>query len=149
MTNRQILAALGMSLLSLQVLGADPLPRVFFTPQERAEVIQQRAAVVRGKPSDGNPVQGAAPMPVPEAVSAPPVPVARQLLKLEGLSIANGGATFAWINGQRYADGARLAGHRLEISAQGVVMVDDSGRRRRIRVGEALDAPAVPGGAKP
>jgi hypothetical protein len=148
--------AAALAMTSLQAVAADALPRVFFTPQERAEIVQHRSVVVRTPQGTAGPGPGTS-VPVPGAVSVatadanPPgtTQASPPVLRLEGLSIASSGATFAWISGQRYANGARLAGHRLDISAQGVVMVDASGRSRRIRVGETLNAPVRTAGARP
>jgi hypothetical protein len=144
--------AAGIALTSLQAVAADALPRVFFTPQERAEVVQRRSVAVRTPPGVAAPAPTAVVTTAAAAADGgPPVPAQATppALRLEGLSVSSSGATFAWISGQRYANGARLAGHRLDITAQGVVMVDASGRSRRIRVGEDLGSPALTGGAKP
>lgn len=145
---RTLLAA-GIALTSLQAVASDALPRVFFTPQERAEVVERRSVVLRTPPGTTIPAPGAVAIPAADANPSGPVQAATPVLRLEGLSIASSGATFAWISGQRYANGARLAGHRLDISAQGVVLVDASGRSRRIRVGEVLSGPALTARAKP
>jgi hypothetical protein len=141
-------AGAALALTALQAMSADVLPRVFFTPQERDGVVQQRGVVAR------TPAGAATPAPVAVVATADtpassPAPAATPVLRLEGLSVSSSGTTFAWISGHRYANGERLAGHRLDISAQGLVLVDASGRSRPIRVGEALNDPASKTGSKP
>jgi hypothetical protein len=138
-----------VALISLQAAAAEPLPRLFFTPQERAEVVQLRNKAARLAPGAAIPSADTVAVMAAETNSQKPVQVAPPVLRLEGVSIASSGATFAWIGGQRYANGARVAGQRLEISALGVVMVDAGGRSRRISVGEALNAPERATAAKP
>jgi hypothetical protein len=138
------------ALISLQAVAADPLPRVFFTEHERAQIVQLRSKVARAEPGAAAPSSDTASVAATDEVKAPGmVQAAPPVLRLEGVSIASSGAMFAWIGGQRYANGARLAGQRLEISAQGVVMVDAAGRSRRIRVGEALPSAKHTAGTKP
>jgi hypothetical protein len=153
----------GLAMIPLHAVAADALPRVFFSPQERAEIVQRRNIAVRTPPGAAVPAPGAVAAAATTAITATttatvaaadgnnpgPVQATPPVLRLEGLSIASSGATFAWISGQRYANGARLAGHRLDISAQGVVMVDSSGRSRRIRVGETLNGPVRTAAVKP
>jgi hypothetical protein len=155
---RQWLVA-GLAMIPLHAVAADALPRVFFSPQERAEIVRRRNIAVRTPPGAAVPAPGAVAAAATTATTATiaaadgnnpgPVQATPPVLRLEGLSIASSGATFAWISGQRYANGARLAGHRLDISAQGVVMVDSSGRSRRIRVGETLNGPVRTAAVKP
>jgi hypothetical protein len=139
----------GVALVWLQTAAADPLPRLFFTPPERAEIVQLRSKVARLAPGATIASSDTLAAATAEISPAKPIQVPPPVLRLEGLSIASSGDTFAWIGGQRYANGARVAGHRLEISAQGVVMVDAGGRSRRVRVGEALNGPERAAEAKP
>jgi hypothetical protein len=139
----------GIGLIWLQAAAADQLPRLFFSPPERAAIVQLRSKVARLAPGAAIASSDTVAVAVAETNPPRPVQVAAPVLRLEGLSIASSGATFAWIGGQRYANGARVAGHRLEISAQGVVMVDAGGRSRRVRVGEALNGPERAAEAKP
>jgi hypothetical protein len=137
-----------VALVWLQAATADPLPRLFFNPAERAEVVLLRSKA-RLAPGAAIASSDTAAVAAAETSPSKPVQVAPPILRLEGLSVSSSGATFAWIGGHRYANGARVAGHRLEISAQGVVMVDTTGRSRRIRVGEALNGPERAAAAKP
>jgi hypothetical protein len=138
-----------LAMVPLQATAAEALPRVFFSPQERAEIVQRRSVAARTPPGAAVPTVGAVAGTTAESSTPAPPPAAPTVLRLEGLSVASSGATFAWISGQRYANGARLAGQRLDISAQGLVLIDANGRSRRIRVGEAINDPARVAGAKP
>jgi hypothetical protein len=137
-----------VALVWLHAAAADPLPRLFFTPPERAEIVLLRS---KARLAPGAAIASADTVAAAAAETSPsrPVQVAPPILRLEGLSVSSSGATFAWIGGHRYANGARVAGHRLEISAQGVLMVDAGGRSRRVRVGEALNGPERAAEAKP
>jgi hypothetical protein len=149
MKRQRMWAAAAAAMTTLQAMAADALPRVFYTPQERADIVQQRSAVSRLPPGAAAPAPTTVALAAAENTAPVSTQVATPVLRLEGLSVSSSGTTYAWIGGQRYANGARLAGHRLDISAQGLVLVDASGRSRPIRVGEAINDPARAAGTKP
>jgi hypothetical protein len=126
----QRLLAVSLAVLTLQGHAAEPLPRVFFTEPERAAIVARRGTD-RADLTAGAAIQSDA---------APAAAAPARAARLEGISIAHGGGNFAWIDGKRYANGARYGNHRLEVSRQGLILHDSRGRTRRIRVGEQIDA---------
>jgi hypothetical protein len=128
------------SLVAILVVGtmqvapaAEPLPRVFFSPADRTAIIalrRQSAAGITATAPTSPTASGSA----TAEVKAPP-PAA---LRLDGISIAPDGQTFAWVSGHRYRNGSMLGSARLLISRDGVRLTGTGNRDRLIRVGETL-----------
>lgn len=143
MKPHQYMLVLGALAGAWQTGFAGQLPRIFFTPAERAAIVANRTNGVTQQ-------DGAQLTPPPrDATSAAGGSDARKAvtLRVDGISVAMGGRTYAWIDGERYASGARLGSWRLQVSVQGVTLWDASGNSRLVRVGGQIDVPAVVNGA--
>jgi hypothetical protein len=120
---------------------AAELPRVFFTPAERATISAHRAA---GRPL-GEPVAPAtAPATAPRsdasasvvvAAGTPPLAPRR---RIDGITVGRAAQPVAWIGGQRVADGASWGEYRVRVERDGVQLIGADGSVRRLRVGMEL-----------
>ena len=99
------------------------LGRLFFTPEQRAALDARRKARVPDKPAAA-------------AVVAAPV------TRLDGYVKRSGGPSTVWINGESVPDGApeapRIDPNR-EPGGSVSISVGETGRRVRLKPGEALD----------
>jgi hypothetical protein len=113
-------------LLAMPGYTAEPLPRVFFDATARSFIVAHRAGATPSR------------APASEAVESGGTPTtASRQLRLDGIAAAATGTQFAWINGQRYPQGARLGAWQLEITRQGIIL-RGAGARRLLRVGESI-----------
>ena len=140
MNYRQRILVLLALAAAWQASAAGSLPRIFFTPAERAAIVARRATGMRQP--DSPPV--APPARDGEAAAAAGSAARNdRTLRVDGISVARGGRTFAWIDGERYASGARLGPWRLQVSVQGVTLTDASGNSRLVRVGGQIEVRPV------
>jgi hypothetical protein len=134
---RRCLFALLIALAALPAAAAQPLPRIFFSPPQRATITQTRNATPATSDSIAISVTST-PASSPASTDAAP-----RGQRLEGIVLARTGERFAWIGGRRYADGGRFGPWRLRISTHGVALLRDGGVERQLRVGEAVGVAAV------
>jgi hypothetical protein len=139
---RRLLAGI-CAIAALPAIAADPLPRVFFSPPQRAAITATRNATPGS--SDSIAITVASPA-TPGAAGVDVVP---RTPRLEGIVLARSGERFAWIGGKRYAEGERLGQWRLRISAHGVALLGNGGLVRQLRVGEAVRPEATVASAAP
>lgn len=124
---------------------ADSLPRVFYTPAERAAITaRRRAAVAPGETTASASlaaVADAAPVAAPSGAPAGATDGATgsRTLRLEGVTRGEGARAAAWIGGQRIEDGGQWAGFRLHVAGNGVRLVAANGSARFVRVGAEID----------
>ena len=108
-------------------------PRVFFAPEDRGQIRTQRLQFAQ----HGTHAAVAAPVAADAADTRSDTPAApRRAAKLEGISLPRDGRAAAWIGGRRYEDGARLAGHRLHVSRDGVRLLGANGEGPLLKVGQ-------------
>lgn len=102
--------------------AADELGRLFFTPAQRAALDARRKARVPDRPT--------------AAVVASPV------TRIDGYVKRSRGPSTVWMNGESLSEGSPEA-PRIESPARGdgevSISVGESGRRVRLKPGEALD----------
>jgi len=123
-------ALLAVGLLMAAVLGQAAEPphavsfgRLFFSPQERADMDRKRFA-----PAPAPRVEA----PVAEALAPPVPPPSREVIKLEGYVQRSSGHSTLWVNGVPEND-------HLKLTPDGVQV--DAGERRAIgmRVGDSYE----------
>ncbi|GAB4484090.1 MAG: hypothetical protein OHK0044_33560 [Burkholderiaceae bacterium] len=95
--------------------AAQPLARVFFTPQERAQVVAARHAE--------------------RQTAAPHAP---GIVRVSGVAHGGRRAALAWLDGRAVADGGTYAGFTVRVLESGVRLVGD-GREYSLRAGESID----------
>ncbi|HEY5900806.1 MAG TPA: hypothetical protein VIV54_24795 [Burkholderiales bacterium] len=117
---------LAMLALLAGACAAEPAPaqelgRLFFTPEQRANLDARRKARVPDKPA--------------AAVVASPV------TRVDGYVKRSGGPSTVWINGESVSAGAQEAPRIDERRNEGTVSitVGEGGNRVRLKPGEALD----------
>lgn len=105
---------------SLPARAAEPLGRLFFTPEQRAALDARRKARVPDKP-------GAATLTSP-------------VTRVDGYVKRSHGPSTVWMNGESLGEGAADA-PRIEPGRAGDVSVSvgENGRRVRLKPGESLD----------
>lgn len=116
----RLAAALSVLLLIAPCARAQELGRLFFTPQQRADLDARRKARVPDKPA--------------AAVVVSPV------TRLDGYVKRSGGPSTVWINGESVTEGGAEA-PRIDRGPSGSVSigVGESGARVRMKPGESLD----------
>jgi hypothetical protein len=126
---------------------AGPLPRVFFTPAERARISAARLA---GRPmpaatvsTDGAaPVESSAPRGVantgPDERPESPSSGQARTVRVDGLTLGHGSAAAVWIGGERIADGGRWGRWRVQVRRDGARLRAADGTVREVRVGMEL-----------
>ena len=117
----RFLAALGLLFLLLAPCAqAQELGRLFFTPQQRADLDARRKARVPDKPAAA-------------AVASP-------VTRLDGYVKRSGAPSTVWINGESITEGAPDA-PRIDRGPSGSVSigVGEGGGRVRMKPGESLD----------
>lgn len=130
--------AIGLLLCSAPTVATGPLPRVFFSPAERAGITDARLGAARV--ADRMPAPPARSAADPPSVAdggwqaAPPTATVR----IEGVVLGSGVRAAAWIGGRRIQDGAHWGRYRLRIERDGSVLIADDGNVRRLRVGTEL-----------
>lgn len=150
-----LLAVLGLPLAAVRAPAAD-LPRVFFSPAERAQITRDRLAgrpLARNVESPGRveraPVAGegsaasVATSPDTARPSAPSAssdaaPSTGRVARVEGVTVGRGGGRAVWIDGERIADGARWRGYRVQVTDDGARLVAGDGSVRQVRVGTEI-----------
>ena len=109
-------AALGV-LLFARALAAEPLGRLFFTPQERAQLEQQRHAPKSREQAAGS-----------ESVS------------VSGVVVRGGGRAVVWLNGKPVdAQGGAPAARVQRDAPASMDLRSQAGRQVRAKVGETVD----------
>jgi hypothetical protein len=122
---------LGLGLMACGA-GAAELPRVFFTPAERAAISAQRFA---GRPfAAESATLVASGAPAPAAVTA----VAPRARRIDGVTVGRDAQPVAWIGGERIADGSSWGEYRVRVERDGVRLIATDGSMRRLRVGMEL-----------
>jgi hypothetical protein len=134
-------AAWLLALCAMPAVAAESLPRIFFSPSQRAAITATRGAT----PGSSDTIVISVTSPAPSATAGGDALPRTQ--RLEGIVVARTGERFAWIGGKRYAEGDRYGVWRLRISAHGVALLRNGGVARQLRVGEAVGAAAVAGTA--
>jgi hypothetical protein len=119
-----------LAVVSLQA-SAQPLPRVFYSIEERQAITAMRRT---GK----DPNASVSVVTAAEAAGSPTSDPLPRVMKLEGISLAHSGGVFAWIGGKRYAEGARFGDWQLRISPRGVGLQRNGRVERQLRVGEPI-----------
>lgn len=114
-------------------------PRLFFTPDERRRVTQQRQATL-----DGSRLVSAGPAADDGAAQA--ATTRRAAPRVDGISLVRGARYAAWIGGRRVEDGGRWDGYRLRVTRDGVELVDAAGMARLVKVGQPVSQAAPPPG---
>lgn len=138
-TRMRIGVALAFGLVACGAAAAE-LPRVFFTPAERAAISAQRFA---GRPFAAEPAPGvassaAAPIAANSAtVAAAPVPALRPR-RIDGVTVGRDAQPVAWIGGERIPDGSSWGAYRVRVERDGVRLIATDGSVRRLRVGMEL-----------
>jgi hypothetical protein len=122
------LVAAAISLVSSGVYSTEPLPRIFFSAAERPALVAMRSR--QAITGSGQFMTQLTPDFATSAVRAG--------ARLDGISIATAGDSFAWINGRRFADGARLGPYRIKILRDGLRLTDAAGAIHALQVGESL-----------
>jgi hypothetical protein len=132
-----------LGLLASDAIAAE-LPRVFFTPAERATISTHRAAgrplgEPAAPPATSATAAGAprsdAPAPVAVAAGTPSLASRR---RIDGITVGRAAQPVAWIGGQRVADGASWGEYRVRVERDGVRLIGADGSVRRLRVGMEL-----------
>lgn len=113
--NRKALA-LAAGLLAPNLEAAEPLGRLFFTPEQRSVLERQRQTGRADQPS----IAGA------------------ESLRLDGLLTRSGGRSTVWVNGQALYD-PHAAGIRPVAGQARAATATASGKATEMRVGETLD----------
>lgn len=123
------------------VAHAADLPRVFFTPAERAAISRDRLAgrsKVRNEESREERARGPSRVAVVAGPAGDPAgdPASGSRgARVEGVTIGRDRARAVWIGGERIADGARWRGYRVQVTDDGARLVAADGAVRRVRVG--------------
>lgn len=129
MSPRPLLCALLAALAApaLAELPPDRLGRLLYTPAEREAL---RAARLRGdtaEPADAQPLQAATPT----------------RLRLDGVVHRADRPSLAWLNGAAVEDGERWGDWRVLTRRGGAELVDSSGRRLPLSVGQTVELPSL------
>ncbi len=122
---------------------AAELPRVFFTPAERAAITRDRLA---GRPLASREdvpaakvataaAAAAATAPPSEASEVPARAAARAAARVEGITVGRDARPVVWIAGERIADGGTWRGYRVRVTRDGARLVAADGSERHVRVG--------------
>ncbi|HET7198158.1 MAG TPA: hypothetical protein VFI86_05790 [Burkholderiales bacterium] len=120
---KRLLAAVLSCTLAAPAL-AEPLGRLFFTPEQRAALDARRRARVPDKPAAA-------------AVASP-------VTRIDGYVKRSQGPSTVWMNGESLSEGSPEA-PRIEPPARGdaegsvSITVGETGRRMRLKPGESLD----------
>ena len=116
----RFLAALALLLAFAPCAQAQELGRLFFTPQQRADLDARRKARVPDKPTAAT--------------------VASPVTRLDGYVKRSGAPSTVWINGESITEGAPDA-PRIDRGPSGSVSigVGEGGGRVRMKPGESLD----------
>jgi hypothetical protein len=122
MSRRVCHGVIALSLLGAAsgVARAEPLPRVFFSPAERAAITAQRHS---GRPFEAQP---------------PSAPETMRARRIDGITVGGDARPVAWIGGERIVDGANWGQYRIRVERDGVRLVAGDGSVRRVRVGMEL-----------
>ena len=105
--------------LSADVRAAEPLGRLFFTPEQRAALDARRKARVPDKPAAAT--------------------VASPTLRLDGYVKRSGGRSTVWVNGESQGESGTEAPHIGTADGSVSVNVGDSPARVTLKPGEVLD----------
>ena len=109
-------------LLVAPARGAEPLGRLFFTPEQRAALDARRRARVPDRPAAAT--------------------VASPVTRIDGYVKRSRGPSTVWMNGESLSEGSPEA-PRIESPAHGEgavsISVGEGGRRVRLKPGESLD----------
>lgn len=116
---RPLLLALLLLAAAAPACAAEPLGRLFFTPEQRAALDARRKARVPDKPA--------------AAVIASPV------TRVDGYVKRSQGPSTVWVNGESLSEGGADAPHIQAPSGNVSISVGDGGRRVRLKPGESLD----------
>lgn len=126
---------------------AGPLPRVFFTPAERARISAARLAG-RPLPATAAPAEGGARVDVPASAAATttnpgepagtPASAPLRSARVDGLTLGHGSAAAVWIGGERITDGGRWGRWRVQVRRDGARLRAADGTVREVRVGMEL-----------
>lgn len=111
-----LLMLVGLLVLPVRPVLADELGRLFFTPEQRAELDARRRARVPDRPA--------------AAVVASPT------TKLDGYVKRSTGPSTVWVNGEPLPAGP---GEPARIGPKVSIPVGDGGRRAALKPGEELD----------
>jgi hypothetical protein len=118
---------------------AAELPRVFFTPAERAAITRDRLA---GRPvasrTDERDATAAAAIAPSGETGEVPARAAPRAARVEGITVGRDARPVAWIGGERIVDGANWGEYRIRVERDGVRLVAGDGSVRRVRVGMEL-----------
>lgn len=123
------------------IAAAAGLPRVFFTPAERAALRAERMGGHRAVGAAADPEAPPAVRGAPEVVAGPAVamppgaPEPARPLRVEGVTLGRGAARAVWIGGERIRDGARWRGYRVQVTGEGARLVGADGSVRHVRIG--------------
>ena len=117
-------------------LQAAELPRVFFTPAERAAITRDRLA---GRPvasrTDGRDATAAAAIAPSGEAGEVPARAAPRAARVEGITIGRDARPVVWIAGERITDGGTWRGYRVRVTRDGARFVAADGSERHVRVG--------------
>jgi hypothetical protein len=134
MSRRVCHGVIALSLLGAAsgVARAEPLPRVFFSPAERAAITAQRHS--------GRPFEAPQPAATAATAAAQPrsAPVTMRARRIDGITVGGDARPVAWIGGERIVDGANWGQYRIRVERDGVRLVAGDGSVRRVRVGMEL-----------
>lgn len=140
---------------------AADLPRVFYTPSERAAITAARrsgrAIVVPSSsaaasdiaavpPSATAPAAATSPLaaqadgddPARSPVSSGPATAASRSARVEGVTLGRDARAAVWIDGLRIGDGGRWGRYRVRVTRDGARLVAPDGSVREVRVGMEL-----------
>lgn len=136
---KHILLFLLSFLSSTPTMAADSLGRLFFTPEQRAQLETARAQRDRRQPV----VLEAAPPPV--ATATAPQPRGPEVVTFSGMVSRSDGKSTVWVNGKPITERNRLQNDG-ELAITGVrkdgtvsVAVPQASRRASLKVGQSLD----------
>lgn len=139
-TSRCALWVVSLALASDAALAT--LPRVFFSPAERASI---SAARIAGRPLSAGPAADAAARPNTAAAvslaspgASPPTGNGARARRIDGITVGRDAQRFAWIGGERIADGTRVGPYRVRVERDGVRLIAADGSTRRVAVGAEL-----------
>lgn len=137
-----ILTTMLLSMATVAVLqplaaAAAELPRVFFTPGERAAITARRLAggvpAVAAVPAAADARVPDAPRPADSEVAA--MPSRPGTVRLEGVSNGPKSSRAAWIGGERVPDGGQWRGYRVRVLGDGIRLFAADGSVRRVVIG--------------
>lgn len=133
-TSRCALWVVSLALASDTALAT--LPRVFFSPAERASI---SAARIAGRPLPAGPTADAAAAgSLASAGASPPTGHGGRARRIDGITVGRHAQRFAWIGGERIADGTRVGPYRIRVERDGVRLIAADGSTRRVAVGAEL-----------